>query len=254
MGYATRFRSHRRKAHWNGLSKKKSGTNYHNYKDFFSLVLLAVCDVHYNFTFVEVGQYGSNNDSGVLKELVFGKGFEQHLFNYPAAKRIPGCRLDKVPYFLVGDEIFPLKDWLMRPYPGKLDEASNIFNYRLSRARRVIENAFGILVARWRIFRGFIRASVENVERYVLAALCLHKYLRQTDNASYGPAGFIDSEDSSGCIKHGEWRSIVTSRDGLVPLPRPHNTMVPNSAKDIREGLKDYLNGVGAVTWQLNHV
>ena len=79
----------------------------------------------------------------MLKESVFGKAFEQHLFNYPAAKRIPGCRLDKVPYFLVGDEIFPLKDWLMRPYPGKLDEASNIFNYRLSRAMRVIENAFG---------------------------------------------------------------------------------------------------------------
>ena len=77
---------------------------------------------------------------------------------------------------------------------------------------------------------------------------------RQTDNASYGPAGFIDSEDSSGCIKHGEWRSIVTSRDSLVPLPRPNNTGVPNSGKDIREGLKDYLNGVGAVTWQLNHV
>ena len=149
----------------------------------------------------------SNNDSGVLKESVFVKAFVQHLFNYPGAKRIPGCRLDKVPYFLVGDEIFPLKDWLMRPYPGKLDEASNIFNYRLSRARRDIENAFGILVARWRIFRGFIRSSVENVERYVLAALCLHNYLRQTDNASYCP---------SGCIKHGEWRSIVTSRDGLV--------------------------------------
>ena len=93
--------------------------------------------------------------------------------------------------------------------------------------------------------------SVDNVERYVLAALCLHNYLRQTDNASYCPAGFIDS---SGYIKHGEWRSIVTSRDGLVPLPRPHNTGAPNSGKDIREGLKDYLNGVGAVTWQLNHV
>ncbi len=73
----------------------------------------------------------------------------------------------------------------MRPYPGlnkgTLDESQSVFNYRLSRARRVIENTFGILVARWRIYRRFIRASVENVETYVLATLALHYYLRQTD-------------------------------------------------------------------------
>lgn len=44
----------------------KTGTLYYNYKGFFSTVLLAVCDAGYNFTLVDVGQYGSNNDSGVL--------------------------------------------------------------------------------------------------------------------------------------------------------------------------------------------
>ena len=51
-----------------------------------------------------------------------------------------GCYLAKVPYFLVGDAIFPLKDWLMRPYPGNLDESQHVYNYRLSRARRFVEN------------------------------------------------------------------------------------------------------------------
>ena len=80
----------------------------------------------------------------------------------------------------------------MRPYPSQLREEKMIFNYKLSRAFLTIDNTFGILVARWRIFRGPIRASRENI-RYVMAAICLHNYLKQTDSARYCPAGFVDS-------------------------------------------------------------
>jgi hypothetical protein len=113
-------------------------------------------------------------------------------------------------YFLVGDEAFALKQWMLRPYSGRdLPEDLRIFNYRLSRTRRVIENVFGILAARWQVFHRPIQASVETTEYMVKAAVCLHNYLRQTNNACYCPAGFVDSQDNTGQIQPGEWRSIV---------------------------------------------
>ncbi|CAB4007448.1 Hypothetical predicted protein [Paramuricea clavata] len=123
-------------------------------------------------------------------------------FNYKNVHSIPvkvGTRCP--PYVLVGDDIFPLKEWLMKPYLGKnLTEPERVFNYRLSRARRTIENAFGIPAAKWRIFRRPIRGSVNLVENITRATVCLHNYLQLTDNAAYIPERFIDSEDSAGNI------------------------------------------------------
>ena len=123
-----------------------------------------------------------------------------------AAVYPPGCdQLPSIPYFIVGDGIFALKPWLMRPYPGSnISEERSIFNYRLSRARRVIENCLGILVARWRISLSPIQASVQTVVQITQAAVCLHNYLRQTEPAIYCPTGFVDSFDDSGNILLGE--------------------------------------------------
>ena len=135
---------------------------------------------------------------------------------------LEGYPFRELPYHLAGDEIFPIKTWLMRPYPGSSldDEENNFFNYRLSRARRIIENTFDIFVARLRIFRGHIRAKRENVNKCVLAATCLNNYISQTENAQYRLYGFVDSYDNSAEIKHGEWRSIPTiSRTAQHPGP-----------------------------------
>ena len=189
-----------------------TGTQYYNYKGFFSLVLMAICDANYCFTMFDVGQFGSNNDSGVLANSDMGTGFEFDQFHVPK-KSLVNEEIGMLPYFLVGDEIFPLKSWLMRPYPGTdlSCEKKKIYNYRQSRARRVIENTFGILSTSWRIFHKPIKATVTNAENFTLACLTLHNYLRQTDNAMYTPSGFIDSENKDGTIKEGEWRS---TKDG----------------------------------------
>ena len=66
--------------------------------------------------------------------------------NLPPPTRLPEDENGRdMPYVFLGDEAFPLKPYLLRPYPGRqLDtDAKKVYNYRLSRCRRVIENTFG---------------------------------------------------------------------------------------------------------------
>ena len=232
-----------------------SGSLYYNYKGFYSIVLLAICDAKYNFTLVDIGQYGSNNDAGVLSNSVIGQRLNQKELAIPSPTPLNGCELDPLPYFFVGDEAFPLKENMMRPYPGKLDEAERVYNYRLSRARRVVENAFGLLRTRWRIFARPIKASVESVESFTFAAIALHNYLRQTDNAMYCPSGFVDSYEKNGTIKPGEWRKYQTTDGCLQNLGNVRGSRPNSNAKNIREAIKKYVNSEeGSVEWQLIHV
>ena len=60
---------------------KNTGSLYHNYKRFFSQVLLAVCDVKCKFIFIDVGQYGSTNESIILKNSELGRRLESYSLN-----------------------------------------------------------------------------------------------------------------------------------------------------------------------------
>ena len=143
----------------------------------------------------------------------------------------------------------------MRPYSGKAltNEDRKIFNYRLSRARRTVENTFGILVARWKVFQKPIEAKPEKVEKIILAAVALHNYLRQTDNTRYTPQGFVDSEDNSGNIISGQWRGLI---DGncLQNVKPVHNSKYTNTALETREALANYLSTEGSVPWQWDYI
>lgn len=111
-------------------------------------------DANYIIRCVDIGTPGRQGDAGVLKNSNIGLLLEQKRFNLPLPKELykDGPIL---PYVLVGDEAFPLTEYMMRLYRGKngLTLEKRIYNYRLSRARRVVENVFGILASQWRILR-----------------------------------------------------------------------------------------------------
>jgi hypothetical protein len=147
----------------------------------------------------------------------------------------------------VGDEAFALDENFLRPYPQKdLDHGKRIFNYRLSRARNVVENAFGIIASRFRILHTSINMKVENIN-YVIMAICsLHNFLRKR-SSGYMCASTVDTEDVEQCVIHqGEWRNNGVLLSDLHPVTRNPNT----KAKENREAYREYFLSDGSVQWQ----
>lgn len=241
-------------------SPYNSGSNFFNYKKTFSIVLMAVCDANYIFTLADVGAFGSQSDGGVYKASAFGEALDNNELSVPDDTNLPGTDT-KFPYYLVGDEAFPLKSYIMRPYPGtKLNMTQKTFNYRLSRARRVIENSFGILASRWRIFRSTIIADVNTAEWIVCAGLCLHNFLRLSElstspeNATYCPEYYADTGDQEGNIVLGNWRQCEENI-AFKKIGRMGANNATRKNINLRDTLAAYLiSPEGAVSWQEAHV
>ena len=204
---------------------------------------MAICDANYRFSYVSIGSYGRDNDASIFSRSEVYEKFHNNTVNIPHAEPLTSEDTETLPYFLVGDEIFALKNWLMKPFPGRgLTEREKLFNYRLSRARRTIENAFGILSARFRVFMTPIRADVSTVDLIVKATVCLHNYLLSTENARYVPSGFADSWSNEGLVE-GDWRQIVKedANPALADAGRIATRNYNFDSKNVREKLADYV-------------
>lgn len=120
---------------------------------------------------------GGISDSGVWSNTELANKVREKTAGIPDPCCLPGTAI-KTNYVFVGDEIFPLDLHLMKPYSKKeLNDERRVFNYRLSRARRTIENVFGILCARWQILNKDLKFALNNVEEVVKALICLHNYI-----------------------------------------------------------------------------
>jgi len=225
-----------------------TGSVYYNYKGFYSIILMALVDADYKFVFVDVGTNGGRSDGGVFDYTDLKKHLEDGTAGLPPPEPLPNDDRD-MPFFIVGDEAFPLRTWLMKPIPQRnLTRAQRIFNYRLSRGRRIVENAFGLLASRFRCLLGTMPQNPDTVTSIVLACICLHNLLR-TRYPTAADNMVIDQENAETHeVIPGSWRDHASLAD-MGDVAR--GNVATRDAKNQRQYLVEYFNSpAGSVPWQ----
>ncbi|XP_050033151.2 uncharacterized protein [Dermacentor andersoni] len=211
---------------------------------------MAAVDSNLKFICVDVGAYGRQSDGGTLSASRFGKSLEEGLRGLPPPKQLPGTNI-VAPHVFVGDEAFQHRPDFLQPYSGRCqDENKRIFNYRLSRTRRCVENAFGVMVSRFRIFRRAINLRPQNADYVVMACCALHNFLR--DDVIYMTANYVDTEDAYGNITSGQWRTTQDiGASAMFSLRPPTGHNYTRTAAETRDLFCSYfVSREGSVPWQ----
>lgn len=229
-----------------------SGSDFFNYKSHFSIVLMALVDADYNFLYADVGCQGRISDGGVFKNMSLYKKLEANTLKLPPPKNLPG-RDKNVPYVFVADEAFQLSCNIMKPYGGSQEKGSikRSFNYRLSRSRRIVENAFGIVSSIFRVLRKPMLLEPDSAVLVVMACIHLHNFIRKNNtfkNMVHPPIMF-DCETEGHGLSEGNWRRYVGNLTSFLPLTRIARRP-SNFAEEIRQEFAEYFSNNGRVPWQ----
>lgn len=212
---------------------------------------MAIVNANYQFTMVDVGANGRISDGGVLYYTKFWEKFENNTLNIPLPSCLPNTN-ETYPYVFVADEAFSLKCNLMKPFSQhELTNDRRIFNYRLSRARRVVENAFGILASKFGVFQKPINLSPEKAVKITMACCYLHNFLIETNQQLYCTRSILVEENlETGEIINGYERT----ENVLGSLKKTPTRNAREDAKLVREKYCNYFNKEGQVPWQTNMI
>jgi len=201
-------------------------------------VLLALVDAGYKFVYIDVGSYGRISDGGVFNSCSLATALQTNTLHIPGDRVLPNSNII-CPYVIVADEAFALRRYLMKPFSLRnLTTEQRVFNYRLSRARRVVENAFGIMSSRFRVFSKPIALSPDKIESIVMATCCLHNFMLRNPLT----AAQYMSDD-------------MCDKNELQPLGAQGGRRSSNEAIAVRERFCAYFNSAeGTVGWQMDAI
>lgn len=201
---------------------EEHAADYINYKGWYSTILLAIADHRYRFLYTNVGSPGRSHDASVFDSSSLPRILASPLFQ-GEEKVVEGVTVKPV---LLADKAFALQVHIMKPFPnaGPPDSPTAVFNYHLCRARRIVENAFGRLKARFRILLKGLECDMMNVNTVIRACCVLHNIC----------------EEMSDCCD-ASWFDEARARDQGRPQPFCKSSEAEPSGVAVRNALASYL-------------
>uniref|UniRef100_A0AAR2JGW4 Putative nuclease HARBI1 n=1 Tax=Pygocentrus nattereri TaxID=42514 RepID=A0AAR2JGW4_PYGNA len=138
-----------------------------NRKQIHSINVQVICDATMTLTNVVARWPGSTHDSFILRNSSVGTRLEN------------GAVRDG---WLLGDSGYPLKRWLLTPFPNPQSTEERRYNDVHTLTRSVVERTIGLLKGRWRCLDasgGRLLYNPEKVCRIVRACAVLHNMAQQ---------------------------------------------------------------------------
>lgn len=190
---------------------------------------MAIADANYRFLYADVGINGRVGDAGVWVRSDLKYAIENEEVKIPPPQNLPLSDVMS-PFTFLSDDAFALTNYMVKPYSQRnLSEKQIYFNNMLSRNRRVVENAFGILVNRFRVLCSAIYRDPAEASKIVLTCICLHNFLRTSN---------INEKNGFDNLSNNEIDNIIETNFRNAPSDR---RKPQKSAEKIRDALADYL-------------
>lgn len=198
----------------------------------YSMILLAVIDHRYRFRYTNVGSPGRCHDPFVYGRSTLRKLIESDLFQHPTAA-IEGVH---VPPIILCDQAFSLTCNLQKPYANAWPNTPEYeFNYNLSKSRRIVENAFGRMKARFRFVMKRMECSLDTATLVIRACCVLHNVCEEFQErveqqweqevAMWDATHEQPPHSSESCAGSGQAIRVALAKDFFAKSQQPAHLM-----------------------------
>lgn len=223
---------------------------------------MAICDAKLKFLMIDVGSSGRRGDGNVYHRSAFSKMLRHEKYR-PERLHLPDpCPLDgieeKLPFFFIGDAAFSRGSHLITPFKGKfLPPERKVFNYRISRGRRGIENAFGLLYKRYEVYQKPLQCSFVVAKAVVKATCALHNY-HLMDEESVRPkknrrGKYFNYTDEDGKVIYGRFRNEDPVSERKVFHRLKEEVAQEKAGENLQKTLKDKKVTEALIDYVIDH-